>query len=205
MVFVKDFPDVLEIFVVLGFLEPRDFHEGFDITHDEGGFQRRLRHHRISIQLVLNLLLDVFRIGVFFQFFANRIDALLRIGVFPEFGTDRLHLFAQDVLPLALLGGFAHFLVNGLIDLGVLSLRFEMGLDILQAGGDIDFLKQLLPFGGRQRQNGRQGIGEFIPVSRAFREHLQSAPGNRGRKGFVRGNKRDDGIDEGSGSFNVAG
>ena len=140
MVGVEHLAGVDRVEPLLGALAPRHRDQPVEVAADHRGLGRGLALALEPAQLLLGLLLDGLRHpGLLDLRFVLGDQVLL---VLAELLADRLHLFAQEVLALLLLGAGLDVLADLRADLQ-LGQALALQLDRqLQAGGDVDRLQQ---------------------------------------------------------------
>ena len=180
MVFVKDAADVLEVFVVLGLLKPRDREQRLDVAHDEGGLQRGFRHHLVTLEFFLDLRFDVLGIGILLELFSDRVFGMLVIRIFAELLFDGFHPLSEDVVLLGFIRGFADLIFDLRVDLRGLLGLVDIAKEKEKALGDIDFLQHRFFLLQSDRKIGGDGVGKLIASFRRFGDLVQSTAGKAG-------------------------
>ena len=158
MVLVEDLARVLRVELLLGALRPRHRHQPVEVAADHRGLGRLLALALEPAQLALGLLGDLLGhpgLGDLLLVLADQVALVLA-----ELLADRLHLLAQEVLALLLLGAGLDVVADLAPDLK-LGQALALQLDgELEPAGDVERLEQLQLLLARQVGAERRGVGQ---------------------------------------------
>ncbi len=171
MVVVQHLLGVLDVFLDLAALAPRDRQHPVEIIADDGGLGRH-RAHRAQ-------LLDLGQ-GLFAGFLAQAglLDAQFDLGHFvaavlalAQFLLDRLELFVQVILALGLLHLALHARADLLLHLQHADLALHHGVNALKAFDHVGDLQQLLLVADLDGEMRGDGIGQFGGIVDLVQRH----------------------------------
>ena len=149
-----------QILFDLGLVLPGHRNHPIDVAAHHGGFGGHRRHHLELAQLAQHLLLGLSRHARLFHLLFQTVELIRRLFELTELFLDRLHLFVEIVLALALLHLLLDARPDALLNLQQIHLRLHHGHQEHEAFGDLGQLQNFLFVFNLERHVGRHGVSQ---------------------------------------------